>query len=106
MPIPHSGRAICLINTSRMFQAPCMHWEMCTQNWNTAINSFDSDMVWLKGKYNFSSLPPEKFMNYLLANFSTKIIIISPVACQPSELLILVALFIYIISLCMLFVLY
>lgn len=70
-----------------MFQVPCMHWEMCTQNWNTAINSFDSDMVWLKGKYNFSSLPPEKFMNYLLANFSTEIIIISPVACQPSGLL-------------------
>lgn len=70
MPIPLSVHAIYLISTYRMFQVPCVSWEMCTQKWNIAISCFESDMVWLKSKYAFSSQLLKRFMNYLLANFS------------------------------------
>lgn len=106
----HSGQSVCLISTQRWsnkyFQSPRVYWEIYTQERNIAVGSFESDMVWLQSKYNFSLSTPQRLMNYLLANFSTKITIISPVACQPGRLLILVTLFICIFSLCRLFILF
>lgn len=46
----HIQVTLSVVSTHRMFQSPYIYWEMCTQKKNAVIASFESDIVWLKGK--------------------------------------------------------